>query len=101
MQRWTSSPIGVPGGGVWGRVKVGGGGWVCCGKIREKRKRVGRVGSGVGTRKGTGKSMRTRLSKLPFSKLPLVSPRKAVCCSSGVSLSRSGQNLANNLLKVG
>ena len=29
----------------------------------------------MGTGKGTGKSMRTCLSKLPFSKLPLVSPR--------------------------
>ena len=38
-------------------------------KTRQKGKGVGRVG-GVGTGKGTGKSMRTRLSRLPFSKLP-------------------------------
>ena len=31
----------------------------------------GEGGGGVGTSKATGKSMRTRLSKLPFSKLPL------------------------------
>ena len=32
---------------------------------------MGRVGGGgVGTGKGTGKSMRTRLSKLPFGNLP-------------------------------
>ena len=30
------------------------------------------VGSGVGTGKRTGRSMRTRLSKLPFSKLPFL-----------------------------
>ena len=40
-------------------------------KMTEKGKGVGRAGGGVGTDKGTGKSMRTRLSKLPFSKLPL------------------------------
>ena len=52
-----------------------GGGWFPC-------KTVGKVeggevggGGGMGTGKGTGKSRRMRLSKLPFSKLPLVSPR--------------------------
>ena len=39
-------------------------------KIKAKGKGVGRVGGGVGTDKGTGKPMRTRLSKLPFSGLP-------------------------------
>ena len=36
-------------------------------KVREEGKGMDRVGGGgVGTGKGTGKSMRTRLSKLPF-----------------------------------
>ena len=35
--------------------------------MRKKGKGVGRVGGGVGIGKGTGKSMRTHLSKLPFS----------------------------------
>ena len=39
-------------------------------KMREKGKGVGRVGGGVGTAKGTGKSTRMHLSKLPFSDLP-------------------------------
>ena len=34
---------------------------------------MGRWGGGVGTGKGTGKSMRMRLSKLPFSTLPFTS----------------------------
>ena len=38
-------PIGVPRGGVWGRVQVGGGGWFSSGK-EEKGKGVGRVGGG-------------------------------------------------------
>ena len=63
--------MGVPGGGVFGRVQVGGGGWFgFLWRMREKGKGMGRVGGGVGTGKGTGKSMRTRLSKLPFCKLP-------------------------------
>ena len=37
--------------------------------MREKGKGVGRWGGGVGKGKGTGKLMRTHLSKLPFSKL--------------------------------
>ena len=48
------------------RVQVGGG----AGLMKEKGRGVGRVWGGVGTGKGTGKSMCTRLSKLPFSKLP-------------------------------
>ena len=51
------------GDGVWGWVQVGGGGWFPC-----KNKGMGRLGGGTG--KGTGTSMLTRLSKLPFSKLP-------------------------------
>ena len=39
---------------------------------------VGKVRGGLGTGKGTGKSMRTRLSKLSFSKLPLVPPEVAI-----------------------
>ena len=36
-------PIGVPGGGVWGRVQVGGGGLFSCGKRGEKEEGGGRV----------------------------------------------------------
>ena len=60
----------VPGQGV-GEVGVGFR-WVFLWKLKEKGKGVGRVGGGVGTDKGTGKSMPTRLSKLPFGK-PLFS----------------------------
>ena len=38
-------------------------------KRREKGTRVERVGGGVGTGKGTSKSLRTCLSKLPFGDL--------------------------------
>ena len=58
--------IGVPGGGVWGCVQVGGFPVENAGKGEG----VGEGGGGVGTGKGTGKSMRTLLSKLPLSKLP-------------------------------
>ena len=47
-------------------VQVGCGGWF---PVENKRRRGGGGGGGVGTGKGIGKSMRTRLSKLPFSKL--------------------------------
>ena len=61
-------------GRVWGRVQVGGEvGFLW--KMSEKREGAGRVGGGAGTGKGTGKSMCMRLSKLPFSDLPLVPPR--------------------------
>ena len=59
-------PVGVPGGGVQG----GGGGWWGVGFPAEnegKGKGVGRV-EGVGWGRA---SMRTHLSKLPFSNLPL------------------------------
>ena len=81
FRKGVQVPIGVPGRGGLGlgsggrRVKVvlwkmrengeGGGegrGWGGSG--------VGRVGGGVGTGRGTGKLLHTRLSKLPFSKLP-------------------------------
>ena len=42
------------------------GGVVFLWKRREKRKGLGTVGGGVGTRRGAGKSLRTRLSKLLF-----------------------------------
>ena len=61
-------PIGFLGGGIWGRVQVGGGGWVCCGK-GGKGKGDGE-GEGVGVGTCLGKSNRTHLSKLPFRKLP-------------------------------
>ena len=49
--------------------QVGGGGGLRVGNTR-KWEGGGRVGGGVRTDIGTGKSMPTRLSKLPFSKLP-------------------------------
>ena len=54
---------------VWGRVQVGGGGWVILWKLREKGN-GGEECGGVGTGMGTGKSFRMHLSKLPFGKLP-------------------------------
>ena len=45
-------------------------------KIREKGKGVGRVGGGVGTSKGTGKSMRKLCRNYPLANYPLVSPPK-------------------------
>ena len=66
FRKWVRVPIGVLGGGVWGRVQVSSG-WVVF-LLGKQGKSVG--GGGVGTGKGTGKSMRTRLSKPPFSKLP-------------------------------
>ena len=64
--------LGVPGGGGWAQpLGPGSGGWwgvVFPQKVRENGKGVGR--GGVGTGKGTGKSMHTRLSRRPFSKLP-------------------------------
>ena len=39
-------PWGVPGGGVWGRIQVGGAGWAFLWKVRGKGKGVGRVGCG-------------------------------------------------------
>ena len=63
-------PIGVPDGGVWGRVRVGGeGGFPVENEGNGEGGGEG-GGSGAGAGKGTGKSMRTRLSKLTFSKLP-------------------------------
>ena len=67
-------------GGVWGRVQVGGRGWLSL-ENDGKGKGVGRVGAGVGTGKGTGKSMRTCLSKLPFSKLPFSFSLKNSFCT--------------------
>ena len=69
--------IGVPGGGVWGRVEVGGGGWFSDGQEGKGE------GGGVWTGKGTGKSMRTSLSKLAFSKLPFSFPPKTVAENFG------------------
>ena len=67
-------PVGVPGGGVSGRVQGGGGGGFLCKKIREEGKGAGRVESGVGTGKGTGKSMRKLCRNYPLANYPLVSP---------------------------
>ena len=77
-------PVGVLGGGVWGRVQMRGGVVFLRGK-------------------GTGKSMRTHLSKLSFSKLPfslspnwgLATPETLVnsvfCCVRGEK-PRNGPN---------
>ena len=68
-------------------------------KMREMGKGVG--GVWVGTGKGTGKSMRTPLSKLPFSKLPLSFSPKSVCKNLIIrarlqaGLCHSGVHLAN------
>ena len=62
-------------GGGLGSGLVGWQGAVFLWKMRERGKRVGRVGVGVGTGKGIGKSMRARLTKLPFANYLLVSPR--------------------------
>ena len=53
----------------WG----GGGEFALKNKVKRERG-WGLVGRGVGIRKGTGKSMWTHLSKLPFSKLPFIGP---------------------------
>ena len=53
--------------GVRFRWVVGGG---LLWKMREMGKGVGRVGGGLRAGEGTGKSMRTLFSKLPFSNLP-------------------------------
>ena len=44
------APIGVPGGGVWGRVQVGGGGGFPVENEGKKGKGVGRVGGWGGDR---------------------------------------------------
>ena len=67
-------PIGVPAGGVWGQVRVGGG----AGFLLQTREKGGWGGWG-GTGKGTSNSMRASLSKLPFGKLPYGSPRLPHC----------------------
>ena len=59
-------PSGVPGKGVWVRVQAGGGEWVFLWKTRGR----GRGWGGQGVE--WGQTIRTHLSKLPFSKLPLV-----------------------------
>ena len=56
--------MGSGSGGWWGVV------FLCKKKESEKGKGVERGGGWVETGEGTGKSMRTRLSKLRFSKLP-------------------------------
>ena len=43
-------PIGVPGGGVWGRVQGGGGGWFSCGKSGKRGRGWGGVGGWGGDR---------------------------------------------------
>ena len=67
-------PLGVRGGGVWGRVQGGGGGWFLV-ESEGNGKGVGREGCGVGTGKGTGKSMRKLCRNYPLAIYPLVSPR--------------------------
>ena len=74
-------PIGAPGGGVWGWVPIGGGGWCLvenegawegCPVENEGTWE----GGGVGTGKGTGKSTRTRSVKnRPLATYPVVSPQ--------------------------
>ena len=64
-------PIGVPGGGVWGWVQVGGAGGGFPVEIREKG-RGGERGGGGGWGGDTQRNRQINaqaLSKLPFSKL--------------------------------
>ena len=58
-------PIGVPGGGVWGPVQVGGGGWVFLCKMREMAK-----GGDV----GPAKELASQYACI-CQNYPLVSPR--------------------------
>ena len=60
-------------------------------KMREKGKRVGE--GGVGTGKGTGKSMRTRVSKLSFSKLPFSKPPKVIFSIFGMACGPRGMQV--------
>ena len=52
MRKGVPVPMGVPGGGVWGRVQVGGGGWLSCGKRGRREEGWGGwgVGGGIGDR---------------------------------------------------
>ena len=59
------------GEGFGGGFRGIGGGVVSLWEVRGKGQGVGRVGGWGGAGKGTGKSMHTCLSKLPFSNLPL------------------------------
>ena len=57
-------------GAVWGRVQVGGEG--SCGSERLKKKGgVGRMGGGVGTDQGTGKSMTPGQKETSFVRKPV------------------------------
>ena len=74
-------PIGVPRGGVWGRVQGGAGGGFLV-ESKGKGEGVREVVGGGGTGKGTGKSMRKLcrnypLAKPPFSFSPTEMCRKA------------------------
>ena len=63
-------PIGVPGGGVWGRVQVGGGASFPVENEGNRGRRWGGWGVGWGPAKEPASQCATRLSKLPFSELP-------------------------------
>ena len=72
-------PIGVLGGGAWGRIR----GVVLLWKLREKGKRVGRVGWWGRDRQRNRQVNAQDLSKLPFSKLPFsFSPSSAAAGTS-------------------
>ena len=69
FRKGVAVPIGVPRGGVWGRVRGGDGGWFSFGK-RGKRAR-GWGGWGVGWGPARNRQVDAQaLSKLPFSNLP-------------------------------
>ena len=73
----------VPGGGVWGRVQ-GVVGVAFLWKMRGKGGGGGEGGRvGLGRGEGAGKSMRTRLSKLAFSKLSFSFSPKGQTCRVG------------------
>ena len=75
-------PSGVPGGG-FGDGFRGGGGAVFLWKVRGKGKGVGRVGGGVGTSQGTGKSMRKLCQNYILANNLLVFPE--ISCSVSVN----------------
>ena len=66
-------PSGVPEGGVWGRVRVGGGGWVSCEK-QGKQEGGGVRGGWDGDRQRASQCARVCQND-PLANYPLVSPR--------------------------
>ena len=98
------------GGGVWGRVQGGGGGFPVKNegkqKKRESKKGVGRVGRlWVGTGKGTACQCACVCQNYPLANYPLVSPqidqRDLVCCfewcNLGLAIQRQSSQRAQRV----